>query len=142
MAVDKAQSDEAIKVVIRVRPLNSKEIADKRASIVTVERTAPMVHLHQPDPGVKEAPKSYTFDHVFGTESTQQEVYDAIGQPIVESIIAGYNGTIFAYGQTGTGKTHTMDGGSTPELQGITPKSFEQIFKAVTQSDNKCARLA
>ena len=48
----------------------------------------------------------------------------------------GYNGTIFAYGQTGTGKTHTMEGAPTPELQGIIPNAFEYIFSAIQDSAN------
>ena len=47
----------------------------------------------------------------------------------------GFNGTIFAYGQTGTGKTHTMDGAPTPELQGLIPNSFEHIFSEVDSSE-------
>lgn len=50
------------------------------------------------------------------------------------STLAPHAGTIFAYGQTGTGKTHTMDGGATEELQGIIPRTFKHIFEAVQAS--------
>lgn len=56
---------------------------------------------------------------------------------MVDSVIDGYNGTIFAYGQTGTGKTHTMDGGPTPDAQGIIPNSFDHIFNAIAASDDR-----
>jgi len=57
----------------------------------------------------KEAIK-FSFDKVFDTNSTQQDVYDYSAASIIESIIEGFNGTIFAYGQTASGKTHTMEG--------------------------------
>ena len=51
---------------------------------------------------------NFTFDHVFNLESTQKEVYDAAAKPIISSVLDGFDGTIFAYGQTSSGKTHTM----------------------------------
>ena len=57
---------------------------------------------------------------------------------MVDSVIEGYNGTVFAYGQTGTGKTHSMDGGTTPELQGIIPNSFDHVFNSISaQSEDR-----
>lgn len=61
-------------------------------------------------PGSKEDPKSFTFDNVFGSESLQSYIYEETAFSLVDSVIEGYNGTIFAYGQTGCGKTHTMMG--------------------------------
>lgn len=54
--------------------------------------------------------KKFTFDRAFGPESKQAEVYLAVVAPLIEEVLAGYNCTVFAYGQTGTGKTHTMVG--------------------------------
>jgi len=54
--------------------------------------------------------KLFTFDAVYGEDSTQRQVFDETAFPLVESVLQGYNGTIFAYGQTGCGKTHTMMG--------------------------------
>ena len=51
----------------------------------------------------------FTFDRVFTAESTQHDVYQTVGLPVVKSVLEGYNGTIFAYGQTSSGKTHTME---------------------------------
>ncbi|KAK9824688.1 hypothetical protein WJX72_012423 [[Myrmecia] bisecta] len=84
------------------------------------------------NPNVKgsEGLKSFTFDAVFDWNSTQQEVYEDTAKPIVESVMEGYNGTVFAYGQTGTGKTHTMDGSA--EQRGIIPHSFNQVFDAIS----------
>lgn len=54
--------------------------------------------------------RTYTYDNVFGPDSTQLEVYEAVVAPSLCEVMEGYNCTVFAYGQTGTGKTHTMEG--------------------------------
>ena len=70
-------------------------------------------------------PKAFTYDSVYDMESTQQQVYDESAFPLVESVLEGYNGTIFAYGQTGCGKTHTMMGLKEPASEkGIIPNAF------------------
>mmetsp|Transcript_17939 Transcript_17939/g.53743 ORF Transcript_17939/g.53743 Transcript_17939/m.53743 type:complete len:766 (-) Transcript_17939:710-3007(-) len=125
---------ECVKVVMRCRPLNSKEKADGRTKIVEMDRKTGTVILNNPKGDTSEAPKSFTFDHVMDENISQREVYDIAARPIVDSAIMGYNGTIFAYGQTGTGKTHTMDGAPGPELQGLIPNSFEHIFQEVDAS--------
>ena len=62
---------------------------------------------------------------VFGQKSEQPFIFKHVALPIIESVLEGYNGTIFAYGQTGTGKTHTMEGSKTDEvLRGIIPRTF------------------
>lgn len=69
--------------------------------------------------------KTFTFDSTFGADSLQENVYKNTAFSIVESVLEGYNGTVFAYGQTGTGKTFTMEGKeSPPELNGIIPRTF------------------
>lgn len=63
------------------------------------------------------------------------DVYNETARPIVEKVLAGYNGTIFAYGQTGTGKTYTMEGINTePELRGVIPNSFAHLFGQIAKS--------
>ena len=90
-------------------------------------------------------PKGFRFDEVFDQASNQQQVYDEAAFQIVEAAAEGYNGTIFAYGQTGCGKTHTMMGRFDipksvsdssnhdvgPEA-GIMPRSFSHLFSAVS----------
>ena len=74
---------------------------------------------------------TYTFDHVYDQNSTQKKVYESTARTVVESALYGYNATIFAYGQTGTGKTFTMEGfnrNGTVEARGIIPRAIEQIF--------------
>ena len=129
-------SGECVRVIVRVRPLNSKEKADGRSRIVDMDIKSGAVTLHNPKADASEPPKTFTFDEVFDADVTQREVYDRGARPIVNSVLEGYNGTIFAYGQTGTGKTHTMDGGPTPELQGIIPNSFDHVFETVNGSSD------
>jgi kinesin family protein 3/17 len=64
--------------------------------------------LNQKDAGEKE--RFFSFDIVFSPTCTQESIFKKAALPIIESVLQGYNGTIFAYGQTGTGKTHTMAG--------------------------------
>ncbi len=65
----------------------------------------------------------------------QMDVYNEIARPVVDKVLAGYNGTIFAYGQTGTGKTFTMEGfNAEPELRGIIPNSFAHIFGHIAKA--------
>jgi len=76
----------------------------------------------------------FTFDCVFDMDSSQQEVYETTAKPAVISILQGYNSTIFAYGQTGTGKTFTMEGftyNSSDNQRGIIPRSIEEIFNYI-----------
>lgn len=58
----------------------------------------------------------FSFDHAFGPTASQDEVYESCVQPLVESLLDGYNATVFCYGQTGSGKTYTLGGGNLGEL--------------------------
>lgn len=80
--------------------------------------------------------KNFSYDAVYGADSTQRQVYDETAFPLVESVIQGYNGTIFAYGQTGCGKSHTMMGEGKDELRGIIPTAFEHIYGYIDDSKN------
>lgn len=80
-------------------------------------------------------PKVFTFDAIYDWNSKQIDIYDETARPIVQAVLEGFNGTIFAYGQTGTGKTFTMEGKrSVPELRGIIPTSFEHIFREISDA--------
>ena len=83
-------------------------------------------------PGGDDAPKHFTFDDVYDWTCNQESIYKDCASAIIDNILEGYNGTIFAYGQTGTGKTHTMTGvDKDPELRGIMPRAFIHIFKSI-----------
>ena len=81
--------------------------------------------------------KTFRFDEVFDQDSKQPEIYAEAAFSVVEESFKGYNGTIFAYGQTGTGKTHTMTGvENDPDHKGIMPRSFEDIFNNIKGDSN------
>ena len=75
----------------------------------------------------------FEFDRVFDMESQQKEVYDIAARPIIDSVLEGFNGTIFAYGQTSSGKTHTMQGPDIDdvEMQGIIPRMVRTVFNRI-----------
>jgi len=122
-------SKECVQVCIRCRPLNSLETEQRK--VVNIDKERGIVQLESVD---HKQPHGFTFDHAYPETISQREIYDDIGPTIVDGVMAGYNGTIFAYGQTGTGKTFTMMGEGTNELQGITPRAFHHIFEAIATS--------
>eukprot|EP00878_Enallax_costatus_P045588 GHUV01055007.1.p1 GENE.GHUV01055007.1~~GHUV01055007.1.p1 ORF type:complete len:201 (+),score=40.86 GHUV01055007.1:393-995(+) len=137
MGLHPKQESECVRVVVRCRPLNTKERNENRGRIVDMVKEQGQVTLRNNKAEAGEAPKSFTFDAVFDWDSTQKEVYENTAASIVNSTLEGYNGTIFAYGQTGTGKTHTMEGYSDdPAQQGIIPQSFDHVFRAIESSAN------
>lgn len=82
-----------------------------------------------------EADHRFSFDHVFQPEATQQEVYESVGHEVVESAFEGFNGTLFAYGQTSSGKTHTCIGPDyvDPQQKGILPRMIGHIYDRIKQ---------
>eukprot|EP01006_Ploeotia_vitrea_P037465 TRINITY_DN66130_c1_g8_i1.p1 TRINITY_DN66130_c1_g8~~TRINITY_DN66130_c1_g8_i1.p1 ORF type:complete len:769 (-),score=454.54 TRINITY_DN66130_c1_g8_i1:1118-3304(-) len=79
--------------------------------------------------------KTFTYDCVFPPDSRQERIYEETVRALVDSVLDGYNGTIFAYGQTGTGKTYTMEGDmDDPDKRGIMPNSFYHIFEQVDKA--------
>jgi len=81
----------------------------------------------------------FTFDYVFDLDSSQEEVYLNTAKNAVNSVLEGYNSTIFAYGQTGTGKTFTMEGftfSSNDPNRGIIPRSIDEIFNYIESLNN------
>jgi hypothetical protein len=129
------KKSETVRVIVRVRPLSSKEKDQGREQIVRVDKKTSSIQVRNPDADTREAPRSFTFDNVYGDQSEQKTIYDETAAPIVEAAMQGYNGTIFAYGQTGAGKTHTMEGyPDPPELRGIIPNTFRHIFQAISMN--------
>lgn len=79
---------------------------------------------------VDDGENCYSFDHIFGREASQKEVYEQISKKHIDEFFIGKNSTIFAYGQTGSGKTHTMFGKMDSRNNfGIIPRTLEEIFK-------------
>ncbi|XP_072292447.1 centromere-associated protein E [Eucyclogobius newberryi] len=118
--------DSAVKVCVRVRPLIDREDA--------ACENAPTLHwkadhncVHQVDDGA--TVKSFSFDRVFTVHETTKQLYQAIAKPLVVSTVQGYNGTIFAYGQTSSGKTFTMMGSD--QTPGVIPLAVEDVFQTI-----------
>lgn len=83
-----------------------------------------------------QALKTYKFDKVFSETSTQEEVFNECIQSILDEVLSGYNCTVFAYGQTGTGKTYTMEGNlDNKEENGVIPRSIQYIFERLYEMD-------
>eukprot|EP01084_Bolivina_argentea_P155912 271685_1 len=132
-----ANKSECVKVAVRVRPLNSKEINEGDTSIIEVnnECTPNEIYIKCKDFDGSESQKAYAFDHVFDLKTKQIDLYNKCASPIIDSVLKGYNGTLFAYGQTGTGKTFTMEGNVKDEINaGIIPRTFKQIMDYVNNS--------
>jgi kinesin family protein 3/17 len=91
------------------------------------------VQLQKPKAkGTPPPPKNFTFDGVYFIEDNTQQIYEEICFPLVSGVLEGYNGTVFAYGQTGCGKSYTMMGvEDPPENRGIIPRAFGHIFDQV-----------
>lgn len=120
-------SECCIQVFCRVRPLNESE--KKNGSITVVK--------YQAKDTVVVAGKPYVYDNVFQPNETQENVYKGAARHIVQDVLNGYNGTIFAYGQTSSGKTHTMEGViGDSEKQGIIPRIINDIFTHIYNMDD------
>jgi kinesin family protein 3/17 len=130
-----AAKSECVKVAIRVRPMNKHEKEQNSTICVDVDTGNNSVAVTSN----KNDTKTFQFDYVYPMDTTQREIYDQVAFPIVDSIFQGYNGTIFAYGQTGCGKTYTMMGVvDNPELKGIIPNAFSHIFGFIkTEGESK-----
>ena len=138
-----------VKVVVRCRPMSSKEIQMGSKAIIEVSEGKSII-IRNPNASKEydEPTKNFIFDHAYYTQVSQQTVYDDIGKSIVDQAVQGYNGTstvqylaleqslithansigtIFAYGQTGSGKTHTMMG--TEDDVGVIPMMNNDIFR-------------
>ncbi|XP_011875428.1 PREDICTED: bipolar kinesin KRP-130 [Vollenhovia emeryi] len=129
----KKDKNQHIQVFVRVRPVNQSEKVGKFVSVLELPNNKEIV-VHEKSQG--NYSKKFTFDKVFGPSSKQVDVYNAVVNPLLEEVLAGYNCTVFAYGQTGTGKTFTMEGVSNdPTLHwqsdtkaGIIPRALSHLF--------------
>uniref|UniRef100_A0AAX7VA95 Kinesin-like protein n=1 Tax=Astatotilapia calliptera TaxID=8154 RepID=A0AAX7VA95_ASTCA len=115
-----------VRVMCRFRPLNEAEIT----------RGDKYIPKFKEDDTVVITGKPYVFDRVLPPNTTQEQVYDQCAKQIVKDVLGGYNGTIFAYGQTSSGKTHTMEGKlHDPQLMGIIPRIARDIFDHIYSMD-------
>uniref|UniRef100_A0A3Q2YV03 Kinesin-like protein n=1 Tax=Hippocampus comes TaxID=109280 RepID=A0A3Q2YV03_HIPCM len=136
--MSKNKSSESVKVVVRCRPLNRKEESNgPSGEIVQMDLRLGQVILRNPRASHSEPQKTFTFDAVYDGNSKQRDLYDESVRPLIDSVLAGFNGTIFAYGQTGTGKTYTMQGmWLDTEKRGVIPNAFDHIFTHISRSQS------
>ncbi|KND92920.1 Kinesin heavy chain [Tolypocladium ophioglossoides CBS 100239] len=123
-------SANSIKVVARFRPQNRIELDSGGKPIVSFN-SDDSCSLDS-----REAQGTFTFDRVFDMECKQQDIFDFSIRSTVDDILNGYNGTVFAYGQTGAGKSYTMMGSNIDdeEGRGVIPRIVEQIFASIMSS--------
>ncbi|XP_035460307.1 kinesin heavy chain-like [Scophthalmus maximus] len=115
-----------VKVMCRFRPLNDAERS----------RGDKFIPKFNGEDTVVVSGKPYVFDRVLPPYTEQVQVYDTCAKQIVRDVLGGYNGTIFAYGQTSSGKTHTMEGNlHDPRLMGIIPRISRDIFDHIYSMD-------
>lgn len=128
--------NESVQVVVRCRPINQKETESGCTKVVKIYPSRGVIDVQNPHArSENEKAKMFTYDAVYDENSTQQSVYDETVRPLVASVLEGYNGCVFAYGQTGTGKTFTMEGLiGDKEEQGIIPRAFEQIWAHINRT--------
>ncbi|XP_045539409.1 kinesin-like protein Klp68D [Papilio machaon] len=150
--------NECVKVVVRCRPLSQKEknegyeevqkkqpertwyerlstrakedkkLIDAPLQVVRVWPERGTVQVYNP----KGEDKLFTYDAAYDCNADTQTIYDEMVRPLVASVLDGFNGCVFAYGQTGTGKTHTMEG--TPQEEGIIPRAFRHLWAHIETS--------
>ena len=131
MSLDESCS---IEVAVRVRPMNAQEEKQGVLPIINASEERKEVTLVRGG-GNRQTRQTYTFDHVFTSYTTQSEVFEPM-QPMIDSVMQGYEATVFAYGQTGTGKTHTMEGDvMDANEKGVIPRSVEAIFERLGRKD-------
>ncbi|XP_023953998.2 kinesin-like protein Klp61F [Bicyclus anynana] len=136
------EKNQNIQVFVRLRPLNQRERDIKSLGVVEVQNGREVV-VRQSQQNMHT--KRFTFDRAFPPLATQVEVYQEVVSPLIEEVLAGYNCTVFAYGQTGTGKTHTMVGEAvsdeltwqTDPLAGIIPRALSQLFDELRISNTE-----
>ncbi|XP_077205359.1 kinesin-like protein KIF1A isoform X20 [Paroedura picta] len=131
----------SVKVAVRVRPFNSREMGkDSKCIIQMTGNTTTIINPKQP----KETPKSFSFDYSYWSHTTpedinyasQKQVYRDIGEEMLQHAFEGYNVCIFAYGQTGAGKSYTMMGRQEKDQQGIIPQLCEDLFSRINDTTN------
>ena len=124
---------ESVKVIVRCRPLNEKEREMNTRLVIETNSLLHQCSIQRSGDDTKSA-KNFTFDGVYGISSSTEVIYSEIVRPIVNGVVEGYNGTVFAYGQTSCGKTFKMDGIQTPSAQkGIIPRCCEHILSSTRQ---------
>jgi len=137
-------NDKNFQVVLRIRPPLPRELDSEKSyqESVRVETNVGVSINENPNDGTAlYNTHRFTFDRVYDQDCTQEEIYKQTAREAVVSTLQGYNATVLAYGQTGTGKTFTMEGFDSKELRGIIPRSVEDIFYYIQNTADVSARF-
>ncbi|KAF1793615.1 S-adenosyl-L-methionine-dependent methyltransferase [Phytophthora cactorum] len=152
---ERVEEQDSVKVCVRIRPLGAKEKQGQTKSCIRIAASFDGLSSSKttvssrdgsnrgPQQLIVGKDRAFTFDNVLGVTSSQTETYRLCVAPLVQGFLDGYNATVLAYGQTGTGKTHTMAGSGfdargrekNGELQGIIPRVIKAVFKKLQQED-------
>ncbi|XP_065431523.1 kinesin-like protein KIF1B isoform X15 [Chrysemys picta bellii] len=135
-------SGASVKVAVRVRPFNSRETSKESKCIIQMQGNSTSI-INPKNP--KEAPKSFSFDYSYWSHTSpedpcfasQNRVYNDIGKEMLLHAFEGYNVCIFAYGQTGAGKSYTMMGKQEESQGGIIPQLCEELFEQINDNSNE-----
>eukprot|EP01083_Nonionella_stella_P314183 1130874_1 len=132
-----AKQKDNIRVMCRFRPMNEIE-QSKKSTIIYKLLKENGTMIEHPDKIHHPQPMSYYFDKIFDAKAPQIEVFEAAALPLIQNFFSGYNATIFAYGQTGAGKTHTMMGDMIHSEQhprrGIIPRVVDEIWNRIVHA--------
>ncbi|XP_070645377.1 kinesin-like protein KIF21A isoform X9 [Bos indicus] len=124
-----APDESSVRVAVRIRPQLAKERIEGCHICTSVTPGEPQVFLGKD--------KAFTFDYVFDIDSQQEQIYIQCIEKLIEGCFEGYNATVFAYGQTGAGKTYTMGTGFDvniiEEEQGIISRAVKHLFKSIEE---------
>ncbi|XP_070157084.1 kinesin-like protein unc-104 isoform X3 [Polyergus mexicanus] len=134
----------SVKVAVRVRPFNHREISRQAQCIIDMTGSTTSIVNPKATPGSKEAVKSFNYDYSYfsmdpndDNYSSQLMVYKDIGEEMLEHAFEGYNVCIFAYGQTGAGKSYTMMGKQEDGQEGIIPQICKDLFRKISYTSNE-----
>ncbi|XP_011873964.1 PREDICTED: kinesin-like protein unc-104 isoform X8 [Vollenhovia emeryi] len=134
----------SVKVAVRVRPFNYREISREAQCIIEMTGSTTSIVNPKATQGSKEAVKSFNYDYSYFSMdpndenySTQLMVYKDIGEEMLEHAFEGYNVCIFAYGQTGAGKSYTMMGKQEEGQEGIIPQICKDLFRKISYTSNE-----
>jgi hypothetical protein len=132
----KGVNNESVQVIVRCRPMCEKEKQADCTRVVNVYSNRGVIEVENPKArSENERNKIFTYDAVYDWNASQQCIYDETVRPLVSSVLEGYNGCVFAYGQTGTGKTYTMEGTESDEDNlGVIPRAFQQIWTHINRT--------
>ena len=137
-----------IQIYARIRPTDHQfdglHISDSKGNNTSTYEDTITINTENKDESQAKyckAPGSklqFQFNHVFGMQATQDEIFDAVARQMIDTFLNGYNGTIFAYGQTSSGKTHTIEGSGRKFVdRGLIPRTLSYIYKEIEKRSNE-----